>query len=154
MAPEYNPLFTVQLHTATHFPLFLMLFSDFGSKFREGTGIGELMRDLADLPENGNFYRLGGGNPANLASVTSRFQQLAQQSINNSAEFERAFTRYGAAQGDKQLINYLVDYLNQRYDWQLKPHNIALTNGSQNAFFMLFNLHNLATVVLFFKAMA
>ncbi len=117
-----------------------MLFSDFGSKFRDGTGIGELMRDLADLPESGNFYRLGGGNPANLAAVNTKFQQLAQHSIADTAEFERAFTRYGAAQGDKQLIQYLVNYLNQLYNWQLEPHNIALTNGSQNAFFMLFNL--------------
>ena len=117
-----------------------MLFSDFGNKFRDGTGIGELMRDLADLPEGEDFCRLGGGNPANLPSVTAHFQDLAKQSISNTAEFERAFTRYGAAQGDKQLIKYLVDYLNARYSWQLQPHNIALTNGSQSAFFMLFNL--------------
>ena len=117
-----------------------MLFSDFGSKFRDGTGIGELMRDLADLPETGSYCRLGGGNPANLAAVTTRFQQLAQQSISDTDQFERNFTRYGAAQGNKQLISYLVEYLNQRYDWQLQPQNIALTNGSQNAFFMLFNL--------------
>ncbi len=117
-----------------------MVFSDFGSKFLDGTGIGELMRDLADLPETGDFYRLGGGNPANLAAVTTKFQQLAQQSINDTDQFERAFTRYGAAQGSKQLISYLVEYLNERYDWQLQPQNIAITNGSQNAFFMLFNL--------------
>ncbi|MEE9334770.1 MAG: valine--pyruvate transaminase [Granulosicoccaceae bacterium] len=117
-----------------------MLFSDFGSKFRDGTGIGGLMRDLADLPETGNYCRLGGGNPANLAAITARFQHLAQQSISDTKEFERAFTRYGAAQGDKKLISYLLEYLNKRYDWQLQPQNIALTNGSQNAFFMLFNM--------------
>lgn len=117
-----------------------MFFSDFGNKFREGTGIGELMRDLADLPETGEFFRLGGGNPANIADVTAQFQQIAQQTISDATKFERAFTRYGAAQGDKQLIKYLVDYLNSRYNWQITASNIALTNGSQNAFFMLFNL--------------
>jgi valine--pyruvate aminotransferase len=117
-----------------------MFFSDFGNKFRDGTGIGELMRDLADLPETGDFYRLGGGNPANLPDVTAQFQQMALETITDNGEFERAFTRYGAAQGDKQLISYLVDYLNSRYHWQLSAANIALTNGSQSAFFMLFNL--------------
>jgi len=117
-----------------------MLFSDFGSKFRDGTGIGELMRDLADLPEDGHFYRLGGGNPANLPAVNATLQQIAQESISDMAEFERSFTRYGAAQGDKQLANCLLEYFNSRYNWQLNASNIAITNGSQSAFFMLFNL--------------
>ncbi|MFT6908460.1 MAG: valine--pyruvate aminotransferase, partial [Oleiphilaceae bacterium] len=38
------------------------------------------------------------------------------------------------------FIRELRDLLNSEFGWQLSTENIALTNGSQSAFFMLFNL--------------
>jgi valine--pyruvate aminotransferase len=47
---------------------------------------------------------------------------------------------YSNPQGDAAFIEALVSFFNRHYDWNLSPENIALTNGSQNAFFYLFNL--------------
>ena len=47
---------------------------------------------------------------------------------------------YSNPQGDAAFIDALVGFFNRHYDWNLTSENIALTNGSQNAFFYLFNL--------------
>ncbi len=47
---------------------------------------------------------------------------------------------YSNPQGDAALIAALTEFLNHEYGWNLTADNIALTNGSQNAFFYLFNL--------------
>ena len=47
---------------------------------------------------------------------------------------------YSNPHGDAALINALTAFLNREYGWNLTADNIALTNGSQNAFFYLFNL--------------
>ncbi len=47
---------------------------------------------------------------------------------------------YDPPQGEKQFIASLADLLNREYGWGLTADNIALTNGSQAAFFMLFNM--------------
>jgi valine--pyruvate aminotransferase len=47
---------------------------------------------------------------------------------------------YDPPQGEKQFIASLAALLNREYGWELTTDNIALTNGSQAAFFMLFNM--------------
>jgi valine--pyruvate aminotransferase len=118
-----------------------MHFSNFGNKFRAGTGIGALMRDLADLPDDGRpLYRLGGGNPALIAPIAAVFRQNLQALAADQDTFDRHTSRYPSAQGHLPFIESLADLLNRQYGWQLTRRHIALTNGSQNAFFMLFNM--------------
>jgi len=123
-----------------------MQFSDFGNKFRGGTGIAELMHDLANLPDDGRpLYRLGGGNPAQIDAMTSAFAQQFHSYADNLVRFSSGGTSYGSAQGHQDFIRSLCKMLRERYNWPITEQNIALTNGSQNAFFMLFNLFGGAT---------
>ncbi len=119
-----------------------MQFSDFGNKFRGGAGIAELMHDLASPITTPGIpvYELGGGNPAQIHEINHAFAQQLHDYANAQTNFSQSSTRYGPPQGHQEFIRSLVSMLNAHYGWSLTEHNIALTNGSQNAFFMLFNL--------------
>lgn len=118
-----------------------MNFSDFGQKFRGGTGIAELMHDLAETaPDSHPQYRLGGGNPAQIPAVTDRFRALVRAYADNPDSFAESAARYSSAQGHTGFTRAVSTLLNKHYGWSLTERNIAITNGSQNAFFMLFNL--------------
>jgi len=119
-----------------------MQFSDFGNKFQGDAGIAELMHDLASPVATPGIpvYELGGGNPAQIPEIIDVFSKQLQNYAGEQAHFGHSSTRYGPPQGQQTFIQSLVSLLNSRYGWSLTKHNIALTNGSQNAFFMLFNL--------------
>ncbi|WP_201603959.1 valine--pyruvate transaminase [Psychrobacter submarinus] len=127
-----------------------MKFSKFGQKFIQPTGISQLMDDLGDaLKSDKPVNMLGGGNPARIEAVNELFLQTYQAlgndgSFNNSDETNSTATssmaNYSNPQGDAAFIDALVGFFNRHYDWNLTSENIALTNGSQNAFFYLFNL--------------
>ena len=55
-------------------------------------------------------------------------------------EFERLIGNYDTPQGAKDFIDALVQLLRKEFGWNLAVDNIALTNGSQNSFFSIFNL--------------
>ncbi|MGP4951978.1 valine--pyruvate transaminase [Psychrobacter sp. T6-1] len=127
-----------------------MKFSKFGQKFIQPTGISQLMDDLGDaLKSDKPVNMLGGGNPARIEAVNELFLETYQAlgsdgSFNNSEETNSTATssmaNYSNPQGDAAFIDALVGFFNRHYDWNLTSENIALTNGSQNAFFYLFNL--------------
>jgi len=118
-----------------------MEFSDFGNKFRADTGIGDLMRDLATLPDDGRtMHRLGGGNPAQIPAITKRFEQLFRAYADDTDTFKQSATRYSSPTGHEGFTASVAKLLEKQYGWPLTAENIALTNGSQNAFFMLFNM--------------
>ncbi len=118
-----------------------MRFTDFGSRFREPTGIAVLMEDLASLAGSTNdIMMLGGGNPGKIDAVIDSYRQAAQALIDDHQQFFSSVGRYGEPVGNQRLISALVNLFNERYDWGLSDTNIALTNGSQNAFFLLFNM--------------
>ncbi|QEY25126.1 valine--pyruvate transaminase [Neisseria zalophi] len=117
-----------------------MQFSAFGQKFTRMSGILQLMDDLgkalnSDRPVN----MLGGGNPARIDEADKLYHEILQELIDNNTAVE-SVGNYSTPQGDTRFINTLVDFFNREYDWGITPENIALTNGSQNAFFYLFNL--------------
>ena len=116
-----------------------MNFSNFGNRFTKPTGVSQIMDDLGDAlrsPEPVNL--LGGGNPARIEAVSEAFleiyQSLGKGGLHSPAI--DAITNYSNPQGDAGFIDTLVDFFNRHYDWQLTRDNIALTNGSQNAFFI------------------
>ena len=116
-----------------------MQFSAFGEKFTQHSGILQLMDDLGDaLKSDKPVNMLGGGNPARIAEVNAVFADVfsklaAEHAVENIGN-------YSNPQGDAALIDALTVFLNREYGWNLTADNIALTNGSQNAFFYLFNL--------------
>ncbi|MBU5617169.1 valine--pyruvate transaminase [Psychrobacter sp. TAE2020] len=128
-----------------------MKFSKFGQKFTQPTGISQLMDDLGDaLKSDQPINMLGGGNPARIKAVDELFLQTYQTlgndgSVNatgtaTSTTALNSMGNYSNPQGDAAFIDALVGFFNRHYDWNLSADNIALTNGSQNAFFYLFNL--------------
>ena len=124
-----------------------MKFSKFGQKFTQPTGISQLMDDLGDaLKSDQPVNMLGGGNPARIDAVNELFLQTYRALGNDNDTGEANSTsiismaNYSNPQGDAAFIEALVGFFNRHYDWNLTSENIALTNGSQNAFFFLFNL--------------
>ena len=124
-----------------------MKFSKFGQKFTQPTGISQLMDDLGDaLKSDQPVNMLGGGNPAKIDAVNELFLETYQAlgTDNDTGENDSSaiisMANYSNPQGDAAFIDALVGFFNRHYDWNLTADNIALTNGSQNAFFYLFNL--------------
>ena len=116
-----------------------MEFSTFGDKFARYSGITQLMDDLNDGLRNPDAIMLGGGNPAQIPEMVEYFNQLCSQ-MAATGELTQALTNYDGPQGKNVFINALAQLLSNRYGWNISAKNIALTNGSQSAFFNLFNL--------------
>lgn len=120
-----------------------MQFSKFGQKFTQNSGILQLMDDLGDaLKSDEPINMLGGGNPARIDAVNQVFLETIQ-TLDDGGLASAAIDsvgNYSNPQGDAAFIDSLVAFFNRHYGWGLTAKNIALTNGSQNGFFYLFNL--------------
>ena len=121
---------------------FTVQFSLFGQKFTQKSGILQLMDDLGNaLNSDTPVQMLGGGNPARIDAVDEAYQYRLQQLADKQDVLAMdCVGNYSTPQGDAHLISALVDFFNREYQWKISAKNIALTNGSQNAFFYLFNL--------------
>ena len=118
-----------------------MKYSSFGKRFAGDIGIGELMDDLGDaMVSDPAPLMLGGGNPAHIPEVQNIFRQRMETILTKPGEFERVIGNYDTPQGAKAFIGALAELFRDEFSWDIGPDNIALTNGSQNAFFSLFNL--------------
>ncbi len=116
-----------------------MEFSQFGHKFSQKTGALQLMDDLAYAASSGQIQAmLGGGNPARIPEVEAAYQQ-AYLGV-GAQGFSDIVASYSGSQGDADFLQTLADFFNRQYGWGIGPEHIAITNGSQNAFFYLFNL--------------
>mgnify|MGYP003631855253 CR=1 FL=1 len=118
-----------------------MAFSKFGQKFGANSGITSLMDDLGEaLSGESEMIMMGGGNPAHIPEVQDAFKARLHDILHSQKDFEALIGTYDPPQGNIAFIREIRDLLNAEFGWQLASENIALTNGSQSAFFMLFNL--------------
>jgi valine--pyruvate aminotransferase len=119
-----------------------MEFSEFGRKLTSSSGILRLMDDLGDAMAAGgrDTLMLGGGNPGHIPAVQERFRARMQRILESDGQFEDMIGNYDNPQGDKAFIEALVGLLNKEFRWDISPRNIVLTNGSQTAFFLIFNM--------------
>ena len=118
-----------------------MKLSAFGRKFTADAGITSLMDDLGNAMASGeDMIMMGGGNPGHIPEIQQRVQEVLANITKSDEDMRRLVGVYDPPQGEKQFIASLAALLNREYGWDLKPENIALTNGSQAAFFMLFNM--------------
>jgi valine--pyruvate aminotransferase len=60
--------------------------------------------------------------------------------LNNKNEYETLIISYDPPQGNLKLIDTLADFFKREFKWNITNKNIKTTNGSQPAFFILFNL--------------
>ena len=115
--------------------------SRFGEKFTRRTGILELMDDMAAaLSGPGAQYMLGGGNPAHIPAMCRLWKKRMRQILRRGCEFEAMVTDYDSPQGRGEFLEALAELLSREYGWDISAKNIAVTNGSQSAFFLLFNM--------------
>ncbi len=119
-----------------------MDFTKFGEKMTSNAGILSLMDDLGKAQDSGNesMIMMGGGNPG----LVPEFQEIMRNRLlaicNDSKSFQQLVGSYAPPQGEKKFNEALAALLKKEQGWDIEPENICLTNGSQTAFFMLFNL--------------
>ena len=118
-----------------------MKLSKFGQKFTSGAGIISLMDDLGRaLGGENEIIMMGGGNPGHLPE----FQNLVKKRLKELADCDPSIRDlagiYDPPQGNLNFISHCAALLKKEYGWKVGPENICLTNGSQTAFFILFNM--------------
>ena len=118
-----------------------MKFSRFAQRFSEHSGIILLMDDLGEaMAGERDVLMLGGGNPAHIPEVQAFFRERMQQILAEPGEFARVVGDYDPPRGSMKFLDALADLLNREYGWGLTAENVALTTGSQAAFFLMFNM--------------
>jgi len=118
-----------------------MKISQFGRKFSAGTGIFDLMEDLGSaLNVNPDLLFLGGGNPARVPTFEREVAKHLQAIANNPDHVHKLIGVYQSPKGSEGCVAALVKYINRQSGWSIKESQLAITNGSQSAFFILINL--------------
>ena len=118
-----------------------MELSKFGRRLTARSGILELMDDLGSaLNSDTTVFMLGGGNPAHIPECNSLWRRRMSEILSNGTEFERMVANYDTPQGKNEFLESVSSYLRSEYGWDIGPGHIAVTNGSQSAFFFLFNM--------------
>ena len=118
-----------------------MKLSAFGEKFTSKSGILELMDDLGKaVAGSEHVCMLGGGNPAVIDELSAVWRRCLASLLEEGGGMDQALSSYDTPQGRPGFLEALAGMLNDNYGWNLSSENIAVTNGSQNAFFILFNL--------------
>lgn len=118
-----------------------MKLSQFGEKFAGQSGIVELMDDLGSaLNDNPEMIFMGGGNPARIPELEQAFRARMQALLDDEERFHSLLGIYQSPQGDREFRQQLAEFLTRRFGWQLSEANIAVSNGSQSAFFVLYNM--------------
>jgi valine--pyruvate aminotransferase len=115
--------------------------SKFGKKMAAPSGISQLMDDLGAAQSPGQeVFMLGGGNPAHIPEMDRWLRQSMAALAADYDRFEHIVGSYGPPEGNAEFIEEMVHLLRSRFGWDIGRQNVALTNGSQQAFFILFNL--------------
>ena len=118
-----------------------MKLTHFGEKLKSKSGISLLMDDLGHaMNVNRDILMLGGGNPALIPDLQKIFRRSMEELLADGDSFERALGVYDSPQGNAAFIEALCTLLKSEYGWDISPENIALTAGSQSAFYVLFNM--------------
>lgn len=99
------------------------------------------MNDLGEIQSAQRpFNLLGGGNPARIPEVESRFRLAIEQLVRQDGNFEHFIGHYDGPQGNLLFRQSIAELLKKECGWPVAADNIAVTNGSQESFFILFNL--------------
>ncbi len=99
------------------------------------------MDDLGTaLNDNPDMIFMGGGNPGRVPGMEALFAERLEAIIDDPQQRHSLFGIYQSPQGDREFRRAVAAFLRQQYGWQLGEQNIAISNGSQSTFFMLFNM--------------
>ncbi len=117
-----------------------MHFSKFANQLSEGAGIISLMEDLGSaLGSDQKMVMLGGGNPSHIPEMDSYFREQMLAIASDASQFAAMVGDYDGPQGNAGFIQILAEFFRDLYGWTVGPENIAITNGSQAGFGLVFN---------------
>jgi len=114
--------------------------SVFGEKFSAGAGILSLMDDLGNALAEGGKIMMGGGNPGHIPEIQAVMAARLRALSEDGNLLRRLIGIYDPPRGERDFLRNLAALLRREYGWELTEENICLTNGSQGAFFLLFNI--------------
>lgn len=118
-----------------------MKLSRFGQKMTSDAAIVDLMADLGDaLNVNPDLLFLGGGNPAQVPAFEQRISAHLKAIADDPVALHKLVGVYQSPKGAELFIDALVQHMNASLGWNISADNVAVTNGSQSAFFILINL--------------
>jgi valine--pyruvate aminotransferase len=118
-------------------------FSVVGERLSSHTGIQELMHDLGSALSGQEQVRmLGGGNPAAIPAMQKRWKDGLRRLLDAPAgdPVGAALANYDPPRGNPEFLRELAAFLRRHHGWPVTERNLVLTNGSQSACFLLFNL--------------
>jgi len=99
------------------------------------------MDDLGTaLNENPDMIFMGGGNPGRIPEAEAIFKARLESVLADPAQLHSLMGIYQSPQGDKVFRGQIADLLKKEFGWDLSERNVAISNGSQSAFFILYNM--------------
>lgn len=117
-----------------------MRFSRFAQQLSNDSGIISLMEDLGKaLSTDEKMFMLGGGNPSHIPDAEQYFRNEMLAIASDPKRFSSMVGDYDGPQGNGPFIQILADFFAETYGWPISSNNIAITNGSQSSFSLLFN---------------
>ena len=118
-----------------------MQLSQFGTTLGGPTGIMDLMDDMGRALAGGEkTYMLGGGNPAHVPEIDALWRARLEEILREPGATEAMLGNYDAPQGRRSFLDAVAELLHREYGWELTAENVAVTYGSQTAFFLLLNM--------------
>ena len=118
-----------------------------GQNLSGPSGILDLMQDLGDALAQAReqtsgeaIAMLGGGNPAHIPDVEAAFRKRWLEIADEPGALEHLLGDYDPPAGKHRFRETIATYLNEQFDWDLTAHHVAITSGSQAAYFSLFNI--------------
>ena len=118
-----------------------MEFSLFARRFGGDSGVVDLMRDLGEaVAIHPDMIMMGGGNPGRVPAAERLYRERLRAVLDDPALAHGMLGVYQSPLGDERFRAALARMLREECGWAVGPENIAVSNGSQSAFFVLFNL--------------
>jgi valine--pyruvate aminotransferase len=96
------------------------------------SGIRSIMDDIASAvttPGDGEWLNLSPGNPSLIPEVVGVWRGLFEEAL--AEDFTEASCRYGPSRGAGVLVDAIVRYFGDRYDWPIRAENVLVGPGSQ-----------------------
>ncbi len=110
----------------------------------------DLMDDMGRaLAGSEKKYMLGGGNPAKIPAVEQVWRRRITELMDTEGGIEGMLGNYDTPQGQPAFAEALSALLRREYGWEIGPEHVAVTNGSQTAFFLLLNMFSGPQQILF-----
>ncbi len=83
---------------------------------------------------------MGGGNPGRIPEAEATFKKRLEAVLQDPQQLHSLMGIYQSPQGDKLFLNQIASLLRKEFGWDVSERNIAISNGSQPAFFILYNM--------------